>query len=125
MPPFDVQAVGGLAHAGAVSGTPWMTAAQNGTSVAPSGYASEVSVAGGGKLGSASAFSDKLVSAVSNLQELQDKSADLALRAVTGDLDDIHDYTVAATEAKVTLELTAAVRNKAVDAFTEIMRMQS
>lgn len=125
MPSFDVQAVGGLAQAGAESGTPWMTAAQNGTSVAPSGYASEVSVAGAGGIGSASAFSDKLVSAVSNLQELQDKSADLALRAVTGDLDDIHDYTVAATEAKVTLELTAAVRNKAVDAFTEIMRMQS
>ncbi|WP_333810875.1 flagellar hook-basal body complex protein FliE [Timonella senegalensis] len=125
MPTFDVQAVGGISQTGAAGGTTQLTAAQNGTSVAPTGYASGLSVTGAGSAGSTSAFSDTLVSAVSNLQELQDKSADLALRAVTGDLDDIHDYTVAATEAKVTLELTAAVRNKAVDAFTEIMRMQS
>ena len=49
----------------------------------------------------------------------------LAVKAVTGTLDNVHDYTIAASEAKVTLELTAAVRNKAVDAFTEIMRMQA
>ncbi|GAA1648086.1 hypothetical protein GCM10009790_31520 [Georgenia ruanii] len=47
------------------------------------------------------------------------------MQAVTGQLEDIHDYTIAATEAQVALELTAAVRNKAVDAFTEIMRMQA
>ena len=40
-----------------------------------------------------------------------------------GDLDNIHDYTLAATEASVTTQLTVAVRNQALDAFNEIMRM--
>jgi flagellar hook-basal body complex protein FliE len=56
---------------------------------------------------------------------MQSTSNELAIKAVTGDLDDVHDYTVASSEAKLALELTAAVRNKAVDAFTEIMRMQA
>jgi flagellar hook-basal body complex protein FliE len=33
--------------------------------------------------------------------------------------------TIASTRASVTLELIAAVRNKGVDAFNEIMRMQA
>ena len=32
---------------------------------------------------------------------------------------------IASSRASVTLELVAAVRNKGVDAFTEIMRMQA
>ncbi len=56
---------------------------------------------------------------------MQSNADTLAVKAVTGDLNDIHDYTIAASEASVAMELTAALRNKAVDAFTEIMRMQA
>lgn len=70
-------------------------------------------------------FAGSLTNAVDGLQQLQSTSKTLALKAVTGNLDDIHDATIAATRAQVTLELVAAVRNKGVDAFNEIMRMQA
>jgi len=70
-------------------------------------------------------FAASMTNAVDGLQQLQDTSKTLALKAVTGNLDDIHDATIAATRAQVTLELVAAVRNKGVDAFNEIMRMQA
>ncbi|WP_422934684.1 flagellar hook-basal body complex protein FliE [Sinomonas sp. P47F7] len=69
-------------------------------------------------------FGASLAGAVDNLQQLQSTSNQLAVQAVTGNLDDIHNATIAATRAQVTLELASAVRNKAVDAFNEIMRMQ-
>lgn len=74
---------------------------------------------------SGSGFGATLASAVDNVQQLQSTSHDLAIKAVTGDLTDIHQATLASTRAQVTLELVAAVRNKGVDAFNEIMRMQA
>jgi flagellar hook-basal body complex protein FliE len=62
---------------------------------------------------------------VDNLQSLQSTSSQLAVSAVTGNLDDIHKATIAATRAQITMELVATVRNKGVDAFNEIMRMQA
>lgn len=63
--------------------------------------------------------------AVDSLQAMQSNATALGIKAVTGDLDDVHDYTIAASQASVALELTVAMRNKAVEAFTEIMRMQA
>ncbi|MCU1636137.1 MAG: flagellar hook-basal body complex protein FliE [Cryobacterium sp.] len=72
-----------------------------------------------------SGFAVSLTGALENLQQLQSTSNDLAIRAVTGDLSDIHSATLASTRAAVTLEVVAAVRNKGVDAFNDIMRMQA
>ena len=73
----------------------------------------------------ASAFAEVLGGAVDSTQQLQATSNELAVAAVTGDLEDVHRATIASTRAQTTLELVAAVRNKAVDAFNEIMRMQA
>lgn len=70
-------------------------------------------------------FGASLSTAIDGLQGMQATSNELAIKAVTGDLQDIHDATIASTQAQVTLELIAAVRNKGVDAFNEIMRMQA
>ena len=65
-----------------------------------------------------------VVNGIEGLEGLHDKTDRLAVQAATGDLGAIHQYTVAATEMSVATQLTVAVRNKAVEAFNEIMRMQ-
>jgi len=75
--------------------------------------------------GDDSAFATSITGAIDELQGLQRESNALKVAAVTGDLDDIHTSMIASSRAAVTLELVAAVRNKGVDAFNEIMRMQA
>lgn len=69
-------------------------------------------------------FGSLITDSLDRLNAVQDRSDELAVQAATGDLDAIHDYTLAATEASVTTQLTTAVRNRALEAFNEIMRMQ-
>ena len=98
---------------------------------APIGALSGVTpIAAPTSVGSASAssgtdFAAKLSQGLDTLQQTQTKSDDLAVKASTGNLTDVHDYMIASTEASLTMQLTTAVRNKALDAFNEIMRMQA
>ena len=69
-------------------------------------------------------FSSMVSQGLEKIQATQNTSDSLAVKATTGDLTNIHDYMIAANEATVATQLTVAVRNKAVEAFTEIMRMQ-
>jgi flagellar hook-basal body complex protein FliE len=78
-----------------------------------------------GTTGAAKAdFGSMVAQGLEKLQTTQTTSDNLAVRATTGDLTNIHDYMIASNEATLATQLTVAVRNKAVDAFTEIMRMQ-
>jgi flagellar hook-basal body complex protein FliE len=77
-----------------------------------------------GVTGSGQEFGSLVLDGLDRLERVQDTSDQLAVKAATGDLTAIHDYTIAATEANATTQLTVAVRNKAVEAFNEIMRMQ-
>ena len=69
-------------------------------------------------------FGQLLLNGIEGLEQMTDRTDQLAVKAATGDLSAIHDYTIAATETSVATQLTVAVRNKAVEAFSEIMRMQ-
>lgn len=74
---------------------------------------------------SAGSFATSLTGAVENLQQLQSTSNELAVQAVTGDLQDIHQAMIASARASVTLDLVVAVRDRSVAAFNDIMRMQA
>jgi flagellar hook-basal body complex protein FliE len=62
--------------------------------------------------------------ALDALQASTNNSDALAQAAATGNLTDIHNYTIAASETQLMTDLTVAVRDRAVEAFNEIMRMQ-
>jgi flagellar hook-basal body complex protein FliE len=70
-------------------------------------------------------FANILSNSLEHVQQLQTRSSDLAVQVADGTLSDPAQYTMASTEAGLALELTMAVRNKAVEAFQEIMRMQA
>ncbi len=70
-------------------------------------------------------FAGMLSQGLESVQAAQTKSADLAVQVANGTLADPAQYTMAATEASLGLQLTMAIRNKAVEAFQEIMRMQA
>ena len=109
---MSIEAIGSIGSFGALSGLAGTGATQAGTGTAAASGAGEL-------------FGTSLAGSIDQLQAMQSTSDALAVQAVTGDLDDIHDYTIAASQSAVALELTAAIRNKAVEAFTEIMRMQA
>ncbi len=69
-------------------------------------------------------FGDLVSQGIQSLESTQQAADQLAVQAATGDLSDMHDYLIAATKASLATDLTVAVRNKAVDSFNEIMRMQ-
>ena len=70
-------------------------------------------------------FAGLLSKGLESVQASQSKASDLAVQVADGTLADPAQYTMAATEASLGLQLTMAIRNKAVEAFQEIMRMQA
>jgi|SRR5689334_17242860 flagellar hook-basal body complex protein FliE len=70
-------------------------------------------------------FGSMLSKGLESVQASQSKADGLAVQVADGTLQDPAQYTMAATEASLGMELTLAIRNKAVEAFQEIMRMQA
>ncbi len=54
--------------------------------------------------------------------DMQDKASTIS--AITGGNTDLHNATIAAQKAEIALSLTLAVRNKMIEAYQEVMRMQ-
>lgn len=75
--------------------------------------------------GSGTDFGAALSHGLDQLQQVQSTADNLAVQAADGTLADPAQYMIAATQASLATQLTVAVRNKAVDAFNEIMRMQA
>lgn len=76
------------------------------------------------KLNNNNLFGNYLNSALDKVNQLQIESDDYKTLLATGDVDNLHDVTLAQEKANISLQLTLSIRNKVVEAYREIMRMQ-
>jgi flagellar hook-basal body complex protein FliE len=92
----------------------------------PTAATAPTSTAGGagGVSSAGDSFGDMLGNAIDNVQATQSSADSLANQAATGSLTNVADYMTTAEEANIQTQLTAAVRNSALQAFQTIMGMQ-
>jgi len=69
-------------------------------------------------------FDDFLKNALDEVNKLQKDSENYTKLLALGEVENIHDVTIAAEKANIALQMTLTIRNKVVDAYKEIMRMQ-
>ena len=69
-------------------------------------------------------FQNALSSAIDSLESLQNNAADSVQKFLTGENEELHTTILATQKAELAFELGLQVRNKVVDAYQEIMKMQ-
>lgn len=69
-------------------------------------------------------FSDVLENAIEKVNNLQYDALNKDVLLSTGNIDQMHEVMLSSVKADLALELTIAIRNKALEAYQEIMRMQ-
>jgi flagellar hook-basal body complex protein FliE len=120
-----VSGVGGVSHLAQVyrqqlTANTATSGADAATRAAASG---QVAAVDAGTAARGADFASAIGDGLKQVDALDRTASSKAIKAATGDLTDIHDYVIAATQAQTATELTTTVRNKALDAFNEIMRM--
>jgi flagellar hook-basal body complex protein FliE len=72
---------------------------------------------------SAVAFENMLQSSLAQIAETQAAVRDDAIKLATGNTDALHTITINAAKADLAIQTMVTVRNKALDAYNEIMRI--
>lgn len=69
-------------------------------------------------------FADTLSDAIGNVNQLHKVADKKSEMLATGKTDDVADVMIAAEKADIALKVMVQVRNKVIDAYNEIMKMQ-
>ncbi len=69
-------------------------------------------------------FSDVLKDAINNLNSIQKEADEKMVAFAKGDIKSIHDVTIAVSKADIALSLAIEIRNRILEAYREITRMQ-
>ena len=98
-------------------------ASQAGGADAFSAVSSLAAMGAGGAEGAAP-FSGLMTDAVGDVNRLEDQARTAVSGLMTGTGVDVHQAMIATEKASMAFELTLAVRNKAVQAYQQVMSMQ-
>lgn len=69
-------------------------------------------------------FGDLLNNALNNVNQMQIDSDEYKKMLAVGEVDNLHDVSIAAEKANISMQITLSLRNKIVEAYKEIMRIQ-
>ncbi len=69
-------------------------------------------------------FEETLKGFITDVNELQQDAGKSVEKLLTGEIKDVHDVMVAVEKAGTSFELMMEVRNRMIDAYREVMRMQ-
>ena len=109
----------------ALTGLAGAAAAAGKSNLAPNlshGLASTLSP--GDASGPAAPFSDLITDAVSQVDQLESQARAAVTGLMTGNGVDVHQAMIATQKADMAFEMALAVRNKAVQAYQQVMGMQ-
>lgn len=68
-------------------------------------------------------FQDLFQDAVNNVKSTDSNLNQELYKLATGQTDDLHNLTIASQKATLSVQLLVQLRNKALDAYNEVMRM--
>lgn len=71
-----------------------------------------------------SSFGNILSDAMNNVNQSENEDSQDTLALLSGNVDDIHSSMIAMEKADIAIQFTTQIRNKILDAYNEIMRMQ-
>ena len=77
-----------------------------------------------GRVSPRSSFGEQLHQAIQEVDQLQSRRDDMVQEMVRGEKIEVHEIMTAAEEAQLAFELMLEVRNKLLESYQEIMRMQ-
>jgi flagellar hook-basal body complex protein FliE len=69
-------------------------------------------------------FAEFLKNSIDEVNKIQNQSDFATNKLVNGEKIDLHEVMIASQKASITLQATMEVRNKVVEAYQEVMRMQ-
>ncbi len=74
--------------------------------------------------GQGTGFGDMINNAIQQLDQVQKTADQASLQAANGQGADLHNAMIAVEEASLSFQLAMQVRNKIMDGYQEVMRMQ-
>lgn len=69
-------------------------------------------------------FDEMIKDYLGEVNDLQIAADEGTNRLITGETDNVHEVMIATEEARLALQLTVQIRNKVLDAYQELIKMQ-